>query len=723
MYKSRFVAICFSLFILLFASAAFTDEGMWMLHTVGDLPLEQLQQNGLTLTARQIYSPDGNCLAKAVVNLGGGTASFVSKDGLLITNHHVAFGALQRQASAKQNLIQDGFRAKTRQEEIPAKNYLVYVLKGYKEVTGQVLEGVTKDFAGIKRFKAIEKNQKALVEKCESGRDARCEIYPFFEGLQYYMYTYFLIRDVRVVYAPPVAVGSYGGEIDNWMWPRHAADFAFMRAYVAPDGASADYSKDNVPYHPENFLKISTAGYQARDIALVMGYPYRTMRYRSSFAADNDINFENPWQLAALQEMSEIYELAGEKDPAVKVTVASSLGRIANYRKKTQGELEGLEKVDLVSVKKDLEQKTMAGLSKEKREDFQDSLDALENLYKMQYAFFREKKAVLGWMTYFVKTTGFAVTINKWSIEKNKEDMLREPEYMERNIPLLKERLRNAQADLDVPTDKRIFRMYIKKALALPADQRIRVLDEALGVKPGDEVKEKTINKFIDKLYKNTKLTDETTRLEMFELTRGKLLATKDRFIEFAADLEKEGEELRELEKHFSGSLELYRPEYIKGILAGKTGPSYPDANFSMRFSYGYVKGYSPRDAVDYHFQTRLSGLVEKNTNEPPFDVPAELLDSYKKGDFGKYKDENLGDVPVDFLTTNDGTGGNSGSAILNGNGELIGLMFDTNYEAVFSDYYYAPNLSRAVNVDIRFVLFILDKVYHVDNVLQELGM
>jgi hypothetical protein len=315
----------------------------------------------------------------------------------------------------------------------------------------------------------------------------------------------------------------------------------------------------------------------------------------------------------------------------------------------------------------------------------------------------------------------FAVTINKLSLEKQKPDMEREPDYMERNIPLQKTKIKTLQQEFYLANDKAYFEAFVVKALKLPAGQRIKAIDQALNAGPGSMPESKAIKGWIDKLYAGSRLADEKARLEMFDMDRDALLAAKDSFIAFAAGLEEEIEEIRQKKKAFEGALSALRPRYIEGLLAGASGPAYPDANGALRFSHARVKGYSPRDAVYYHWMTSVTGIMEKHEGKDPFDAPEPLRKTIAAKDFGPYVDSALNNVPVDFLDTNDTTGGNSGSAVLNGKGEIIGLLFDGNFEAMASDYTFHKTLTRSINVDIRYVLFVTDKVYHVENVMKEL--
>ena len=722
MHKIRTIVAFLAVLTLLLSTAA-ADEGMWMLDSLSDLPYQRLADKGLGLTMDQIYTPDAPCLAKAVVKLGGGTGSFVSAKGLMVTNHHIAFQALQKQATKQLNFVRDGYWARTTSEEIPAKNYEAYVLMGLEPITDRILDDVTDDLTDLQRYLIIERNTKTAIASCEKDRDVRCEVYPGFNGLRYHLFTYFLIKDIRVVYAPPNSIGVFGGDIDNWTWPRHTGDFAFMRAYVSPTGASAQYNEQNVPYRPEVHLSLSAAGVKENDVTLTLGYPYLTNRYLSSHAIKDAVEFQLPWRIRTLDGMIKILEAEQSRDEEVRLALSHRVGRLNNYHKKNVGVLKGLKATNLFDQKKSMERQTAAALvdRPDMLKSFVNTRKELDTLFTGQYASFKKKESTLNWMAYYCNLLRFAVTINKWSLEKGKPDVDREPRYMDRNIPLIRTRLRNAQRDLAIPAEKKLLRFFIDLALALPENQRIRILDEQLGARPGIAVKDQAVYDWIEALYAKTRLANLDDRMSLFKKKREDLLNTGDAMVLFASKLEAEIEEIRQQKKAFDGAVSKLRPRYILGLLAGRTDPVYPDANYTMRLSYGEVKGYKPRDAVRYDFLTSLAGILEKNTGIEPFIVPDELAQAFVKRDFGTYFDARLKDVPVNFLSTNDGTGGNSGSPVLNGSGKLVGLIFDTNYEAVSSDYSYNADLSRAINVDIRYVLFLLDKVYGITNVLDEL--
>jgi hypothetical protein len=716
MFKKIFFTFLVLSFLFLNSLA---DEGMWLLDSIDKLPIDSLKARGLKLNPVEIYNPEGGGISDAVVQLGA-TASFVSPEGLIITNHHVAFGAIQRQSTPEHNYLRDGFYAKTREEEIPAIGTNVYINKSFENVTDKVLSAVNEKINDLERYKAIEKVSKKIIKECEKGEDLRCRLASMYEGKEYYLFTSFKIRDVRLVFAPPRSIGDYGGETDNWMWPRHAGDFSILRAYVSPDGKSVEYSKENVPYNSKTFLKISSAGVKEGDFVMLIGFPGTTRRYQSSFYVDNMVNHDYPQDIQTRQDLISILEKSSAEDSSIALRLSSMIKGLYNYLKKNQGMLDGFKKSGLLQDKIGKEKLLTEFLNNnlELKTKYGQVFLELDSLYKENKKF-QDKEFLMDWMSSYTDFLDFASTIYKWSLEKEKKDIDREPGYQNRDTLETKEWLEEAQINLVPSADKIVLTYFLKKALELPAGQKFLAIEKIFTGKEKQD-KERIIEDFVNNLYQNTKLGLIETRLKMFRMSKKELERQNDSYIDFAKDLEVEREEIRVRNKEFSGALKRLQPILIQAYAEWKNGKLYPDANGTIRFNYGEVKGYSPEDAVDYKYITTLSGVMEKNTGEEPFDAPKGLQEVYNKKDFGSHFNKALGDVPVDFLSTNDITNGNSGSPVMNGKGELVGLAFDGNYEAMTSDYEFNPEITRAINVDIRYVLFLLDKVYHAERLLKE---
>lgn len=711
--------------ILMPAVAALTparaDEGMWVPFKLDEKMVEGWQARGLTLNLNDIYNKDGKGLTGAIVQIGGGTGSFVSSDGLILTNHHVAFGALQRSSTVNANYIQEGFLARTRTEEIPALGYEALVELEVKDVTDKVLGAVKDNMSDYDRYQAIETQIKKIVKDAEKGKDVECRVRSFYDGLQYYLYTYFKIKDARIVYAPPLAIGEYGGDVDNWMWPRHTGDFSFLRAYVGPDGKSAEYSEKNVPFHPKRYLAVSQAPLKEGDFTMVIGYPGSTRRYRTSYSIDFYVNQYYPKAIARYKDIIDILDEESAQSKETEIKLASTVKGLNNSYKNNQGMLEGLLKARLLE-KKQKEEAALRQYIEANKDIKPESRAVLEDIKATydEYLTFYEQNGTLGFMMYTCTAVRVAHGLYKWSLEREKKDIERDPGYMDRDEARFKRNLELADLRYDEGADKRVLAYFFKKIMALPEGQRTPVIEKVCAGKTGAEM-DAAISAFIDKLYAETKVMSKDERMKMFGMKKNDLVALGDPFIAFAADLEADRKALEERDESISGALEKLHPRLAKLRMQYKGDLLYPDANGTMRVSAGEVKGYSPADAVHYDFITTLSGVIDKHTGEKPFDASRKLVDLYDAKDFGGYVDQALGDVPVCFVSTNDLTGGNSGSPILNGKGEVIGTVFDGNYESVSADYQFIPRTTRSINVDSRYILFVLDKYSGAVELLREM--
>ncbi|HVP36409.1 MAG TPA: S46 family peptidase, partial [Terriglobales bacterium] len=434
------------------------EEGMWMLDQLNVLPFDQMKAKGLELTAEQIYN-----LKDAVVQIDGGSGAFVSPNGLILTNHHVAFGAIQQGSTLEQNFIQNGFLAKTLKDEIRAPGYQVLITEDFKDVTKEALKGVSDKLSPLDRYKAIEKNQKKLIAACEKGGKARCSVVEVLSGTKYYLFTYDRIKDVRLVYAPPSSIGSFGGDIDNWMWPRHAGDFSFFRAYVGPDGNPAEYNEKNVPYHPKKYLPISLKGYKEGSYTMIMGYPGNTFRYRDSYSIEMWQNHLYPFQIESAKEVLKLLNAKSEESPELAIKFADKIAGYSNTLKNNEGMLEGLKKTHLLDrkLKQEAEFKQFLAQNPDLEKKYGEVLPAIGKVYA-DLKTYSDKQNVLDGQP--SDLLGFAFTIQKWSTEKAKKDMDREPQYQDRNIPDLKDYLKEAQHDLDLPTDQLLLEMFLTRA-------------------------------------------------------------------------------------------------------------------------------------------------------------------------------------------------------------------------------------------------------------------
>lgn len=719
--RVKLSVIVIALCTRLIASTAVADEGMWMMHQLGALDQSALQKRGMVLTPSDLWNPaTGTGLASATPSLGGCSASFVSSQGLIITNHHCAFGALQINSAPEHDYITDGFLARTRAAELEARGSRVLVFKGYDDVTERVTAVLSPELTAAQRGAALERRKKELVAECESV-GMHCQLSTMFSGGKYYLFKQVELRDVRLVYAPPLAIGNYGGEIDNWMWPRHTADFALLRAYVGPDGKPASYAKDNVPFTPDRYLKISLEGVREGDFTMIMGYPGRTFRYRLSNGVAEDTNVGYPNRIKTFGDLIAILEERGKTGKDVEIKVASILKGFNNTYKNNRGMLEGLRKTRLADRKKVEETSLQAWVDANptRQEKWGDTLPTLTRLVERQNAT-RERDLLMSITPRLSSLLSSAITVTRVSQGKGKADLDRDAGYQKRDERSLRIKLVTMQRNLDVASERAMLAYLFRRASALPAGQRIGAIDTALAAT--DAVGEAAISRLLDQLM-TTRLADRDTRLAAFEADEATLAAMKDPMLAFAANLVRDIRAFEAEDQAFDGDFVLIGARFMEALKAFRGTELYPDANGTLRFTHATVQGFSPRDAVVYRPFTTLAGVLAKNTGQEPFDCPPSLQLAAKKGSFGHYLDTELGDLPVNFLSTNDITGGNSGSPIMNGKGELIGLAFDGNYDSMTSDYLFDPPLTRTINVDIRYCLWVMDFVDGAHELMREMGV
>ena len=703
--------------LLAFGLMGRADEGMWMPHQMKDL---NLQAQGLQMDPGDLYKKDGTGLMSAVVNLGGGTGEFVSPEGLILTNHHVAYGAIQRASSKEKDYINNGFLSITRDGEILAQGYTAGVLLGYEDVTAKVNAYFKPKMTPRQRYDAYDKAQKDLIAAAEkAGKDLRCVLASMYSGNAYYLYTFKQIRDVRLVYAPPQDLGNFGGEVDNWMWPRHTCDFSFLRAYVGPDGNAADYSTSNVPYKPKVWLKPSLDGFKEGDFTFVMGYPGRTFRNYALAELKNDLEAMAK-RVKDTQDAIAFYEAAGKNDKEVEIRYASLVKGQYNGLKNMQGKLEGLERYDLITKKAAQEKELLDWINADpaRAKRYGAVVADLATFQARQKAFGSRTELLNGVLGGSVIMSQ-AYTIVRAVPEIQKPDKERELGYQDRNLPQLKQRIQLAERGYVFGTDRELLKWTLKRLKAAHPD--VAKWPAALqGLVAGTDAE---IAARVDKMYAETVLGDSKKRVEFFDLKPAALAAVPDPFLKLASDMEKELKVVREESKGLSREGADLKMAYEAAILEMKKGTYPPDANGTIRFTYGPVLGYTPRDAVWYLPQTTVKGVIEKDTGKFPFAVPAKIKDLWKARDFGPYADARLKDVPACFLNTTNVTGGNSGSPTFNAKGEQIGIIFDMTYESVIGDYYIIPELQRSISVDIRWVLFVTDKFSGAKHIIREMGL
>jgi hypothetical protein len=694
------------------------DEGMWMPHQMKDLKLKDL---GLTMNPDDLYRKDGTGLMSAVVYLGGGTGGLVSRDGLILTNHHVAFGALQRAATEEKDYIKKGFIAWSRDKEIPAKGYIADVLLGYEKVTDEVLPTINPRMTYMEKYNAIDRVKKKLIAKAEkAGKDIRCTVASMYSGNEYYLFRFKRIKDIRLVYAPPQDLGNFGGDIDNWMWPRHTCDFAFLRAYVSKDNVGVDFSKNNIPYKPKSILKISIDGFKEGDFTFVMGYPGKTYRNYTLSELQFDMDSMSK-RMEIYKDTIAFFEKAGEESREIQIKYARLISGLNNSLKNYQGKIEGMGKISLIDRKKSLEKDFLKWVSKdrERQKERAETLRKVKEFMKKYSEYYWKNNLLSGLVSPYLGSTLLSqgYQVSRTVEEKQKPDMERESSYQERNLPYIKMRIQLAEKGYDLKTDRSFLKYRLKKLFDYPENQLPSAFREIIG-----KHSEKAVDDYVDHLFDKTSLADPKKRLELLGKKPAYLMKLNDPILNLVAELEKEMKVLREEMKALDQERLELKKVYVDLLMKLKEGRIAPDANSTIRFTYGFVEGYYPQDAVYYLPQTALKGVIEKDNGIFPFHVPQKLKELYAEQDFGPYIDKKLKDIPACFLNTTNVTGGNSGSPTLNAKGEQVGIIFDMTYESVIGDYYIVPELQRTISVDIRYVLFITDKFSGAKHIIKELG-
>jgi len=714
MANRKLMIVLFSILFLLNVQA---EEGMWLLSQLPDL---NLAEEGFQISAEDIYNPDKPSISDAIVWLGGCSASFVSPEGLILTNHHCAYGALQRN-SAKDGVdyITEGFLAANREEELPAIGQYAYTLKSMTDVTGEILKSVQGIEDLTAREQAIKRKITAMEKSAENNRDdLYCYIATMYNGKQYIEFLFKKYQDVRIVFAPPAAIGQYGGDIDNWMWPRHTGDFTYLRVYQAPDGSGAKYSPDNIPVRSPNYLRVATSDLKPDDVTFILGFPGRTMRYRSSYSVDWNLNRNYIPSVVRFREILDIIGSLSEDNQEARLKLANYDAGINNVMKNYQGNIDGMRKTGFIDKKRRFEKELMDFINSKRKlkKQYGSVLDDIAAQYAMLEENFEYDQALKNFGGYFNGVLMYqASKAYEVARERAKPEAERRPEFSEKRVKESIDRIDFAFLRFYEPFEKIMLVRALEQAAKLPEDHRIEELDFIL--KGSDSIEE-----WVERAFAQTGLKDVEYVKDLYNKTAEEIAALDDPLINLAVKLYDPKDRVYKEGIVWNSRIKDLRKKYIDALIAWKGRNFYPDANGTIRFTYGRVKGYKPADAVWYEPFTTLKGVVEKDTGEEPFDNPAKLTELSRSGDYGRWADPELGDVPVCFLNECDITGGNSGSAVMNSRGELIGLAFDGNYEAMTSDWLYDPELQRTIAVDIRYVLFITEKFAGADYLLKEFG-
>ncbi len=694
------------------AAPALANEGMWMPPQAEEIGAA-MRADGLQLDPQKLGRLDAAPL-NAIVSLGGCSASFVSPEGLVVTNHHCVLGSIQYNSKEGQDYLTNGFLAKGLGNEVPAApGTRVFVIEDLRDVTAEMTKGVTPRMTGGARYDRLDVNRKALIAACEKQPNRRCDVKPYFGGSSYYLQQQLEIQDVRLVYAPAQGIGTFGGDTDNWMWPRHTGDFGFYRAYVGPDGSSRPYAADNVPYRPKSWLKIAQQGVKDGDFVMVAGFPGTTNRLRTAEEVRfNFAEYEPLWQ-RLLTDYSAQIKRATAGDREAQIRYASILQSSENYEKKLAGDLAGADAIGL-EARKAAEEKAFrdwVAADRTRQSRYGRAIADLDAVVA------ENNQASLKGLRHSVlnraQLLSSARTLYRWAKEREKPDAEREMGFQDRDRQLIVERLTQVERRFLPAIDRKLFEGALEEYRQLDAKDRNAAFEKLLG------------DIGFDSLYADTRLGDTATRIGWLDKPASALEASDDPFIRLAIALYPGDIAGERAEKERAGRTQAARSLATQGLLAYRASlgqPSYPDANGSLRLTWGKVTGRKVDGQIWTPFTT-AEGLLAKHTGKGEFNAPGNAVEAIRAKDYGPYTSPELGTLPVDFLSTTDITNGNSGSATLNAQGELVGLAFDGTLDGVISDWAFVAERNRSIHVDSRFMLWTMDKIDGAHRLLEEMGV
>ena len=676
------------LFTLLFATTLLASEGKWTPQQVLELDPQWLKAQGLELPPERLWDAKrGTGLLAAAISTGGCSAGWISAEGLFVTNHHCLFGVLQEHATPENDIITNGFLARSRDAELRSRTVRITIPRSFTDVTSAVLAAIPKSANDAQRFQAIERKSNEIVAACEKQPGSRCRVAAHDGGVQYVLQEMTELADVRLVYAPPRAVGEFGGEIDNWMWPRHTGDFAIGRAYV-----------DGKPFRPEFFFPLATKGAEPGDFVMILGYPGIT--YRALTAPEMEERHQ--WftsRANVYRDWIRILEESTKGSSDGEIAVAALVKTLANRQKNGEGQLDGFRRGRILEKQREAD---LAVLTWSREHNRPAAVTAWEGLVAM--ASEQKRTAERDFLLDHLRMTQtslsptgpkslvLAVAIARSAIERQKPDADRDSVFMQRVVNRVRDQIEREQKAFYAPADKALLADFLRRGHGVTALNNIASIND---------------------LYANTKLLDLAERLKMFDETPAQLHARKDPLVELGFALNAEIDTLAERKNRWEGTISRLRPEWRRAVIAHAGKPVAPDANSTLRVSFAHVKGYAPRDGVFYTPLTTLRGVVDKHTNAEPFDVPDPVLAAAP---------DNLA-LPVNFLADGDTTGGNSGSPVVNGRGELVGVNFDRVWENVANDFAFNPDIARNVSADVRYLLWMLRDVAKAEELLKELGL
>ncbi|HDP75608.1 MAG TPA: S46 family peptidase [Bacteroidales bacterium] len=701
-------------FLLLLNSVLKADEGMWLLPLLQKYNIQTMQQKGFKLTADDIYNLNQASIKDAVIIFGRGcTGEVVSDQGLVLTNHHCGYGAIQQHSTPEHDYLENGFWAKSFEEEIPTPGLTATFLIRIEDVTEQVNAALKPEMSEADRDKAAMEVGRKIAKQATEGTHYRASVRSFFGGNQFFLLIYEVFNDVRLVGAPPSSIGKFGHDTDNWMWPRHTGDFSVFRIYAGNDNKPADYSPENVPYKPKYFLPISLKGVNNGDFTMIMGYPGSTQRYMTAVEVQERMNILNANRIYVRGIKQEIWLKDMQADKAVNIKYASKYAGSSNYWKNSIGMNKALKRLKVYDFKKQQEEEFTKWVlaSPERQQKYGDALNLINEGVTGRKEYLHAGQYINEALFSGAEIVGFA------SMTRSLADALmsNKTENISKITKSLKARAENFYKNYNSPTDQKtsraMFHIFMEN---VPLTYQPEIFNTIRTKYKGD------VDKFIDQMFAKTMFTDQAKFNAFLDKPTLKVLE-KDPIYIAAVSISNKAEELRNAMAPYNEKLQRGQRLYIAGVLEMNEGKAmYPDANFTMRLTYGEIKDYFPMDAVHYDYLTTLDGVMEKEDPDNwEFVVPEKLKELYNSKDYGRYGKD--GKMPVAFISTNDITGGNSGSPVMNGNGELIGIAFDGNWEAMSGDIVFENKMQRTISVDIRYVLFVIDKYAGATRLIDEM--
>ncbi|MEA3505425.1 MAG: S46 family peptidase [Bacteroidota bacterium] len=715
-----------SILLLFFAAAMVfqgsAKEGMWIPMLLNKFVEKDMREMGMRLTAEDIYSINHSSLKDAIIIFGRGcTGELVSDQGLILTNHHCGYGAIQSHSSVEHDYLTDGFWAMNKSEELSNPGLKATFLIRIEDVTEKILADVTNNMTQAERKEIINKHKKALAEETTEDTRYKAVIKPFYYGNEYYMFIYEEYTDVRLVGAPPSNIGKFGGDTDNWMWPRHTGDFSVFRIYADKDNNPSEYSKDNVPYKPKQHLKINLKGYEKDDFTFVFGYPGTTQEYLPSFAIEMNTKDINPIRINMRTKALDIIKSYMASDKKIRIQYSAKSAHIANGWKKWQGENRGIKNINAILKKQHLETSFIkwAKESDEYSEKYGNLISEFNDVYQ-QLTPYNTAKTYLTESIYNIEIARFARSFDKL-IKLSKQDDT-EDEAIADEINNLRKKTKNFFKNYYLPIDNEVTSSLLSTYYTnINTNQHPEIFKEVTKDYKGD------FSAYADDLFKNSFMSSEegvNKFLDKYKARKYKKIEKDPAHILAKSLFGHYFTKILPATGTLNAQLDSLQRIYMKGLMEfQKSKHFYPDANFTLRVTYGKVQAFEPRDGVSYDYYTTLSGIMEKeNPDIYDYVVEDKLKELYNEKDYGQYADKD-GSMHVCFIASNHTSGGNSGSPILNADGHLIGINFDRNWEGTMSDLMYDPDQCRNISIDIRYCLFIIDKFAGAGHLVKEMTL